>query len=857
MENNDYNSEADVETKYIYRKLLKEVLNIPEELISFHVPVEINQGREKIQKEADILIKSSKGENLIVIESKSPVEDLENYIAQVDSYAFHLEAPLSILSNYKRMIIRIYLQGNKKEVILDETIEKLEKNKYKKFQEIIENIEKNLKKIEKKDSNKDNDNENYLNRDKITNYRSLFRKIHTQIRSLDKLDPTNSFDEFSKVLFIKIINDKINDKDKLTIEKINVFGTDKEKKEYIDRWFKEKIQEYYADIFPSNERILLSPLALEKTLKILNENFNLEDRLKEDIKGRAFEEFLPSQLRGKGLGQFFTPRTIVDFMINLAEIEIKDKILDFSSGSGGFLIKAFDYKKQIIESMNKEFFDYTGKSRETLLKEIKTQIYGIDAEYRAVRTAKMNMLLWGDGKQIQHGNGLDTKDYKNNEYLALEYDKNNPNSGVDIILANPPFGSKEEDEKILKNYELSKNKKNKKTKETVKTPEKTEHLFIEKAYKMLKPNGKLLIILPEGIFSNNDSRIRDFLIQNFKITDIIKLPKHTFVMSGVDTINTVILKAVKNNIEREEQIKKSDKKTWISSKDPMNINFSLVNQLGYEPSGKVIKNGYETSDLKILENKIKKQDYNKILSNPYEYSEMEYGNRLKNGNWNRSLVKFLQVKFNKVPKRLDPTYYFFKEETKNIMNNYTKLNLTENNLCKIKLKEEELNSDYEKSYNFVSVVKTLKGDISEIKEYDVGDILSQKEKINLQKLSKNDIVFNPYRINTGSIIYIDSNLESLITSGAYIVIRDLEDINPKYLVQLLKTPFMKYQIQVLASGSVRDNFSKESLKKLKIPNISLDEQSKIVDSIDKLVKKIKDYNDEVYKNIENINKLFK
>ena len=133
MENNDYNSEADVETKYIYRKLLKEVLNIPEELISFHVPVEINQGREKIQKEADILIKSSKGENLIVIESKSPVEDLENYIAQVDSYAFHLEAPLSILSNYKRMIIRIYLQGNKKEVILDETIEKLEKKleKYK------------------------------------------------------------------------------------------------------------------------------------------------------------------------------------------------------------------------------------------------------------------------------------------------------------------------------------------------------------------------------------------------------------------------------------------------------------------------------------------------------------------------------------------------------------------------------------------------------------------------------------------------------------------------------------------------------------------------------------------------------
>ena len=80
------------------------------------------------------------------------------------------------------------------------------------------------------------------------------------------------------------------------------------------------------------------------------ENFYVKDD-KMDIKGRAFEEFLPSQLRGKGLGQFFTPRKIVDFMVELAEVDINDTIVDFACGSGGFLIKAFDKMKEILNTI--------------------------------------------------------------------------------------------------------------------------------------------------------------------------------------------------------------------------------------------------------------------------------------------------------------------------------------------------------------------------------------------------------------------------------------------------------------------------------------------------------------------------
>lgn len=116
---------------------------------------------------------------------------------------------------------------------------------------------------------------------------------------------------------------------------------------------------------------------------------------------------------------------------------------DFASGSGGFLIKAFDKKRQLINETQQQYFDLLGKTRESVLEEAKCQIFGIDAEPRAVRTAKMNMLLWGDGKQIQYGNGLTTSDFEGHPYLATEYKEGGDSTGVDIILANPPFGSTE------------------------------------------------------------------------------------------------------------------------------------------------------------------------------------------------------------------------------------------------------------------------------------------------------------------------------------------------------------------------------------------------------------------------------
>ena len=844
--NNMYLTEADVETKFIYAYLLEKVLEVSGENVSFHVPVKITQGRKTLNKEADVLIKNDKGENVVVIDSKAPDEKLDTYFDQIDSYAFRLETPISILSNYYRTVVRVYLSGNKKEIIFDQTIEEMEADSFKELKEIVSKYMETPtatfdgKKVDAEKS-------------KIVDYRRLFRQIHTKIRSIDKLDPSASFDEFSKILFIKIINDKIPAEERLTPERIKVFGTTKEQSNYVDTWFQKKVKEHYPGIFANNVKISASSNALIAILETLDGRFDLKDSLN-DIKGRAFEEFLPSQLRGKGLGQFFTPRSVVEFMIELADISITDKVLDFASGSGGFLIKAFDRKRKLIEETQQQYLDLIGKTREQLLEDTKTQIFGIDAEPRAVRTAKMNMLLWGDGKQIQHGNGLDTKDYTGTPYFAKEYNESDPSTGVDIILANPPFGSTEEDQNILAKYTLSKKvkKKDESGKEyIVNQKEKTEHLFIEKAFKMLRPNGKLLIVLPEGIFSNNDSKVRDYILSHFVIDTIVKLPKHTFVMSGVDTINTVILIARKNSTERMKKIKLSDKKTWINSDEIMTINFASVNQTGFEPSGKAINGGYTNSDLKILASKITNSDFSEILADPIEYASLAFSDDNKNEVWKESMVKFLTIDFTSVPKRLDPTYYFFREETKDIMKSFVGLDITEDNLGRNRLTEQELIEDVEKTYTYISVVKTIDGSITATEEKTVDELLASDLP---QKLQYGDIVFNPYRINTGSIILIDSHEKNLVTSPAYVVVRDLK-IDSKYFVQLLKTPFMKYQIQVLASGSVRDNFSGSNLYELKIPNIDSQAQKDLVSSVNKILKKIKKHSLAIDEDINSINSL--
>ena len=166
-------------------------------------------------------------------------------------------------------------------------------------------------------------------------FANVLRSCHNIIRNRDHMDPTAAFDEIAKVLFVKVFVEramraKRASKNLFTVEvleqqigddPLNILFEQTKKARKSDRLFKE------------DERIMLKPETSKAIVKEL-EVYNLSDT-SEDVKGIAFEKFLGRTFRGE-IGQFFTPRTIVEFMIRMVAPQEGEIILDPAAGSGGF-----------------------------------------------------------------------------------------------------------------------------------------------------------------------------------------------------------------------------------------------------------------------------------------------------------------------------------------------------------------------------------------------------------------------------------------------------------------------------------------------------------------------------------------
>lgn len=413
-------------------------------------------------------------------------------------------------------------------------------------------------------------------------FADLLHKCHNIIRNREKKDPAAAFDEIAKVLFIKVYVER----SLLTRRnKTNLFTVDVLKGQIaenpLDNLFQETKRAYATDkIFEDDERINLKPATGEAIVKEL-EKYNLSDT-SEDVKGVAFERFLGRTFRGE-IGQFFTPRTIVEFMVHMVDPQEGEIVCDPASGSGGFLIRVFEIvREKILADADREYNAFkteiekdtslTEEQRAQKLQDKFTEvqafldqkragsrmwklsnrcIYGTDANDRMARTSKMNMIMHGDG----HG-GVHHHDGFLNVNGIFE-------GRFDIILTNPPFGANVEptdrvlgvdikvnpaaEERYLKEYgDLYREAQNR-VKAALNKPIaslfdlpkseqakiKTEVLFIERCLDLLKPGGRLGIVLPEGIFNNPSlAYVREFTEDRAFLRAVVSLPQETFVSSG-------------------------------------------------------------------------------------------------------------------------------------------------------------------------------------------------------------------------------------------------------------------------------------------------------------------------------------
>ena len=406
-------------------------------------------------------------------------------------------------------------------------------------------------------------------------------RCHNIIRNVDKLSPEAAFDEISKILFIKMLYERdakdelVYSKDKFLKDELLYNGD----VDYIQHLFNEVKETYSTDgLFDSEDKIRIRR---ESFLLILEELSSVElYDTSDDIKGIAFELFLGKTFRGE-LGQFFTPRTIVNYMVEVLNVKEGDKVCDPCCGSGGFLIKAFehvqnqidqDIHKQITVLMDNQSLADSEKQYKinTLLSECdKTKegrryhklchdyFFGVDANARMARTSKMNMIMHGDGHV-----GVYLHDGLIN--VGGVYDNN-----FDVILINPPFGAHVEKdmritssdipidrEKVLyeelfgseyiskvytpiKEYaqEIVKDKKiGKRILELYQiNNNSTEILFIERCINLLKPGKRAGIVLPEGVLDNPAlDRVRRFIESRAKILNITSIPADVFLSSGAN-----------------------------------------------------------------------------------------------------------------------------------------------------------------------------------------------------------------------------------------------------------------------------------------------------------------------------------
>lgn len=358
--------------------------------------------------------------------------------------------------------------------------------------------------------------------------------------------------EIINLLFCKIY-DEINTPPEEQVKfRAGVEESPQEVKNRIVNLF-EEVRREYDDVFDEGDRIKLDA---ESIVYIVGElqRFAITEAERDAI-GDAFEVFIGPALRGTE-GQFFTPRNVVKMAIEMLDPKIGEYIIDPACGSGGFLIVALEYVWNKLEKEAKR----KGWSKELLAvkrKELASKyIAGIDKDSFLAKVTKAYMAIIGDGRGgIFCENSLvPPEEWNQKTRQKIELGK------FDVLITNPPFGTKipVKGERILKQYELGfKWKFNKETKgweRTNKLQDKQppQILFIERCLQLLKPGGRMGIVLPDGILGNvTDGYIRKFILDKAKILAVVDMPPETFQPSTSTKTSLLFLQKKKEG-ERDE-----------------------------------------------------------------------------------------------------------------------------------------------------------------------------------------------------------------------------------------------------------------------------------------------------------------
>lgn len=377
------------------------------------------------------------------------------------------------------------------------------------------------------------------------NLPEVFKQIYYYLYSNSNIPRAERLGaEMIRILFCKIYDEVHND------FKIFKVGLNENEQEIGDRikWLFERVKEIYPDVFDKEEKIHLDYRSIKYIVEKL-QNYSLV-KTERDAISEAFQAFWGPGLRGEK-GQFFTPRNVVKMCVDMVDPKPGERVIDPACGSGGFLVEVLSH------------FDK---------REYSSNVYGIDKEIDLVKICKAYMAIVGDGRtNIFCADSLYPESWKNEMKQEIQEES------FDVVLTNPPFGAKIfiEDKNILKNYKLGhkwiKNSSNTWKITNSVSKQVPQILFIERCLQLLKPGGRMAIVLPDGLFGNPSHRyIWHLILENAKILAIVSLPPETFLPSTHTKTSILFLEKTKNKEEDYE------------------IFMAIANKVGHDKNGKII-----------------------------------------------------------------------------------------------------------------------------------------------------------------------------------------------------------------------------------------------------------------------------
>ncbi len=395
----------------------------------------------------------------------------------------------------------------------------------------------------------------------------LFAKGHSTIRKIEK-DENYAFADFSKLLFLKLLEEKCDLDNKFNLPYSYRFyelaETPLQNADQVKTAIKSMINKIINNT--SYGEVLREPIRLSNPKSYLSLVKDLASvsfcDCGVDTKGAAFEYYVRATLKGKRLGQYFTPRELIKLMsllvgenkiINSVIANNSIKVLDPACGTGGFLVYLMQDSLEKLKTIY-ENRDITNDQYKNCIETIKTKVfYGSDANSGVAAAAKMNMIIAGDGNtHIIHEDSLSN--------TSLNW--NTSNADCNIIMTNPPFGTSEADS-------LSKQDKDQYSIDT----SKGQFLFLQKMIDCTVAGGEICTVIDEGVLNTKSGKkLRQYVLQNSIIKAVISLPSETFRPNKINVKSSVLYLQKRNNVD-------------IDFEDNYPITFCKIDCLGYNGSG--------------------------------------------------------------------------------------------------------------------------------------------------------------------------------------------------------------------------------------------------------------------------------